>query len=192
MNWIAKVLAGVVAVVAVAYGCSRNAPSIAGSRCASDWQTITELGRQYTLASTNSDHEIKSGGCAQMIFTCDQGEPIFEIRLPPNAPPFKSASALATDGPSKHSILIGKEHFVDSRSIKVAVRTDVEMIAQMLVGAFWSTIEISFSDENVESVQFSLGTILDGLRPVMFACKMRRLRQENEQADGDRHDDYQP
>lgn len=171
---------------------SRGAAAVApAANChASDWQTTVTLDgsrpemAMATLRSRNAVGPSDLGSCAEVRLACRREGPYFELRIPSPTLAMREVGPLQIR--SLHDELSARAFQPDAGgegAVRIADKQAVELIAFALANSLAFSVPITFTSGDKAVAEFKSYHFSTAVRPVLFACNMRKLQTDDDDDD---------
>jgi len=160
--------------------------ALPASACpASDWQTRVTLDQSRpelattTLRSRNSIGPLDAASCVDVSLACLQEGPYFEVRLASSAVGVREVGPLQIRNlKDELSAQLFRPTDGSETSVRVVDKSAVELIAYALANSLGFRVPITLTTGETAVAEFRSYHFLSAVRPVLFACNMRSLKDE--------------
>lgn len=170
---------------------SRGAPAAIAKAChASDWKsTVTLDGSQpeMAMAMLRSRNEVGASdmhSCVEVRLACRREGPYFEVRLSSPSLAMREVGPLQIRNlHDELSAQVFQPNAGGDDAVRIADKPAVELIAFALADSLAFSVPITFSTGDQAVAEFKSYHFSTAVRPVLFACNMRRLQSEDDDDD---------
>ncbi len=151
-----------------------------------DWQTTVAVDgsrpekAMTTLRSRNAVGPAGAGSCVEVRLACLPEGPYFEVRLASPAPAIREVGPLQIRNLNDElSAQVFQPPGSSDSAVRIADKPAVELIAFALANSMAFRVPITLSTGDFGIADFKSYHFSSAVRPVLFACSMRALQNED-------------